>query len=321
MDVAKRLDFELTGPLDIIAEAKHAVEELQKAVHDLSATTTQKQAQILALAKQSAEQGIGDNDFKRLKRQFDSNKATYVNIDQKQRFMRGLCDVELNIDNLSAIKDQHEQQQETESERLRSLKAQNEQARANLASTSASISQLYGLVEQATAATTAQLAATTNLLQQHASRRTPADNTSAEPGPGLVEAQAMLEAETTQTKELEQSIAAAETELSELEARAAAGRLDLAALRSEIERLEALASDVARAADADSHIRDAAQWCDDLLLLMSQLGGLSIISSSGEQLLLGITVKVPTSTQPGAMQVPLGFQCQQSQAVCFHSRR
>lgn len=30
MDVAKRLDFDPTGPLDIIGEAKHAVEELQK---------------------------------------------------------------------------------------------------------------------------------------------------------------------------------------------------------------------------------------------------------------------------------------------------
>lgn len=60
-----------------------------RAVQDLSAAAMQKQSQILALAKQSAEQGIGDNDLKRLKRQFDSNKATYVNIDQKQRFMRG----------------------------------------------------------------------------------------------------------------------------------------------------------------------------------------------------------------------------------------
>ena len=40
----------------------------------------------MALAKQTAEQGIGDNDLKRLQRQFDSNKSTFLNIDQKQRF-------------------------------------------------------------------------------------------------------------------------------------------------------------------------------------------------------------------------------------------
>lgn len=51
--------------------------------------TKQKQAQILALARQAAEQGIGDNDLKRLQRQFDSNKSTFINIDQKQRFMKG----------------------------------------------------------------------------------------------------------------------------------------------------------------------------------------------------------------------------------------
>lgn len=30
MDIAKRLDFDPTGSLDIVGEARHAVEELQK---------------------------------------------------------------------------------------------------------------------------------------------------------------------------------------------------------------------------------------------------------------------------------------------------
>jgi hypothetical protein len=60
-----------------------------RAVQDLSVATKQKQAHIMALAKQTAEQGIGDNDLKRLQRQFDSNKSTFINIDQKQRFMKG----------------------------------------------------------------------------------------------------------------------------------------------------------------------------------------------------------------------------------------
>lgn len=52
--------------------------------------TKQKQAQIMALAKQTVEQGVGDNDLKRLQRQFDSSKSTFINIDQKQRFMKGM---------------------------------------------------------------------------------------------------------------------------------------------------------------------------------------------------------------------------------------
>lgn len=84
------------------------------------------------------------------------------------------------------------------------------QARTNLSSTSASISQLYSLVDQATAATNAQLAATTAILQQHASNMTPVDDTPVEPGRGQVEAQAMVEAETADAKELERNIAAAE---------------------------------------------------------------------------------------------------------------
>jgi hypothetical protein len=41
----------------------------------------------------------------------------------------GLYDLELDIEQLTAAKDQHEQQLEREAEALRSLKAQNEQVR------------------------------------------------------------------------------------------------------------------------------------------------------------------------------------------------
>lgn len=56
------------------------------------------------------------------------------------------------------------------------------QARANFASTAASISQLYGLVEQTTAATTAQLEATAGVLQQAANSRPAAEQKPLEPG-------------------------------------------------------------------------------------------------------------------------------------------
>uniref|UniRef100_A0A383VZ47 Uncharacterized protein n=1 Tax=Tetradesmus obliquus TaxID=3088 RepID=A0A383VZ47_TETOB len=296
MDVAKRLQFDTTETL--AGANQDALNVLQQAVQELSAAAKQKQAQMLELAKQTAEQGIGDNDLKRLKRQFDSNKATYVNIDQKERFMKGLYGLELDIEQLTAAKDQHEQQLEREAEALRSLKAQNEQARAKLGSTAASISQLYGLVEQTTAATASQLEATSAVLQQAASSSRPAEDAAAEPGPEQAEAQALVEAEAAEAKELERSIAAAEAELSELEARAAAGRQELTALRSEVERLELLASDRVKAADADSHTRSKAQWCEDLLALRSKLSGLSVLSSSSEEVVLGICLKLPTARQP-----------------------
>jgi len=74
--------------LSLYSKASHCLAD-DRAVQDLSVAAKQKQAQIMALARQTAEQGIGDNDLKRLQRQFDSNKATFVNIDQKQRFMDG----------------------------------------------------------------------------------------------------------------------------------------------------------------------------------------------------------------------------------------
>jgi hypothetical protein len=59
------------------------------------------------------------------------------------------------------------------------------QARAKLGSTATSISQLYGRVEQTTAATAGQLEATAAVLQQAASSR-PAEEAVAEPGPEQV---------------------------------------------------------------------------------------------------------------------------------------
>eukprot|EP00879_Flechtneria_rotunda_P030297 GHRR01032917.1.p1 GENE.GHRR01032917.1~~GHRR01032917.1.p1 ORF type:complete len:179 (+),score=46.49 GHRR01032917.1:781-1317(+) len=138
MDVAKRLDFEATDTLQagrhqqwpVLQETTNALIALQRAVQDLSACTQQKETQIIGLAKQSAEQGIGDNDLKRLKRQFDSNKATYVNLDQKQRFMQGLYGLQLDIDHLTAEKDQYEQQLGKDAETLRAQKASNDQVLA-----------------------------------------------------------------------------------------------------------------------------------------------------------------------------------------------
>jgi len=116
MDVAKRLEFDPTDTLSGLGvqDAAHlrfqsanmsALQELERwaavakrpfqliftsafppslpvtccrAVQELSAASKQKQTQILDLSRQSAEQGIGDNDLKRLQRLFDSTKATSI---------------------------------------------------------------------------------------------------------------------------------------------------------------------------------------------------------------------------------------------------
>lgn len=49
----------------------------------------------------------------------------------------------------------------------------------------------------------------------------------------------------------------------------------------------------------------AAAWlpaarCEDLLALRSQLSGLSVLSSSSEEVVLGICLKLPTARQPAA---------------------
>eukprot|EP00775_Hariotina_reticulata_P008458 gene8458-8642_t len=253
MDVAKRLDFDPTDTLSGLGvqDAAHlrfqsanlsALQELERAVHELSATSKQKHTQILDLARQSAEQGIGDNDLKRLQRQFDSNKATLFNIEQKKRFMGGVANLELDIEQLTADKDQQEQQLEEKAEALRTLKAQN---------------------------------------VQHAQ----------------AEAQQLLDAETAKARDLEKTIAEAEAMLADLESKAATSSQQLTALQAEVQQLEGLASDRAKEADAEAHIRDAAKWCDAMLQLNTLLSGLTVQDASIEQLVLGITA----SLKPGCV--------------------
>lgn len=51
-----------------------------------------------------------------------------------------------------------------------------------------------------------------------------------------------------------------QTLLLELESKAASDRQALAALRAEVEHLEVVAANRAKAADADKHIKDATTW-------------------------------------------------------------
>ena len=59
-----------------------------RALEDLSAECQQKFQVILEHAQHTSKGG-GANDLKRLQRQFQALKASYVNIDVKERFMSG----------------------------------------------------------------------------------------------------------------------------------------------------------------------------------------------------------------------------------------
>ncbi|KAF8055839.1 hypothetical protein HT031_006614 [Scenedesmus sp. PABB004] len=295
--VAKRLEFDPTETLSATRlQAEAALAELSKTVQELAGAARGKQAQIVELGKQSAEQGIGDNDLKRLKRQFDSNKATYVNIDQKTRFMAGLAGLEVDIPAWEAARDQHEAALKAEAEALRGLKASNEAARSRAAGLGAHVAQQYALVDAATAATTAQLDATAAVLAQPPRPRPAAEGAaSLGPGPDEAETQQQVERVTALVRDAERSIAAAEAERAELEAANAAKAQQLAALRAEVERMELVASDRMRAADEGTHARDRAAWCEALLGFVSGLSGVSLVAASAEQLVLGIRLALPTS--------------------------
>jgi hypothetical protein len=57
--------------------------------HDDLVSEFDQQVQRILNAAQQASDGAGANDLKRLQRQFQAVKASYINIDMKRRFMEG----------------------------------------------------------------------------------------------------------------------------------------------------------------------------------------------------------------------------------------
>jgi hypothetical protein len=57
--------------------------------HDDLVSEFDQQVQRILHAAQQASDGAGANDLKRLQRQFQALKASYINIDMKRRFMEG----------------------------------------------------------------------------------------------------------------------------------------------------------------------------------------------------------------------------------------
>eukprot|EP00877_Chromochloris_zofingiensis_P004504 jgi/Chrzof1/14054/Cz08g22220.t1 len=250
-------------------------------------------------AKQAADGG-GDNDLRRLHRQFQALKASSINIDLKERFMEGLHDIQLDVKEQEDINKKHEQQQENDADALRSLKKQNDERRDQIKSTISHICQFYEQVDTTTTATRAQLDATQQALEQHAATIPPPDSP-LEPGPDQDECDELLHRATVRAKQLAAETAATEVSLSDLEASIRAGQQDMVAMRAQVAHLEAVQDARDRAAHADDHLNDLIGWCGDMLQNNSMLSGISIQDISNDVVHLQLQCRVPT-TKPASAE-------------------
>lgn len=151
---------------------------------ELSKETRNHGLNRLQEARLSVDNGAGENDLKRLQRKFQATKATYINVDVKERFMSsewrrqgcpgpravrdscvavrrrrraapppalGPAGLRAGTLDVTTLEDAHrglEEQLQRDSEALRGLKDQNAAARGALQETSASIATLHQQFEQ-----------------------------------------------------------------------------------------------------------------------------------------------------------------------------
>ncbi|KAI8476350.1 MAG: hypothetical protein J3K34DRAFT_512230 [Monoraphidium minutum] len=282
-----------------LSEMQQAVEDLRKAQQDLSGDTRQHAYSKLLEAKAAVDNGAGENDLKRLQRKFQATKASYINVDVKERFMQSLRDGTLEV---AALEETHrglEEQLQRDAEGLRSLKDQNLQARQALQDTSAQIATMHQQFEQVMGDVAGQLDALERSLQQFDATRPPAPEPLGD-GPDQAECDALLREEMGRAKQLEAAIASSEAAIQEAEPAVRGDAQELAALQEEVARVSALQAESARTADASAHLSRAAKWAVAAAAAVESLGGVSIDRIGEGQLALTITCCVPTSLAEGA---------------------
>lgn len=299
-EIAKRLSFnEHSGGLSQLSETHQAARDLRRAQQDLSQETRRHGQDKLQEARNVVDNGAGENDLKRLQRKFQATKASYINVDVKERFMQSLRDGSLDVEKLEEDYKGHEEQLQHDADVLRALKDQNGQARQTLHDTSAQIATLHQQFDQVIGDVAAQLDMLERSLQQFEANRPPP----LEPlGPGTdqVECDALLQQEMARAKQLEASIASSEAAIQESEPRVRSGAQELASLQDEVARLSVLQADKAKAADATAYVSRATFWAEAAAAAVEALGGLSIHSIEEDRLVVKVVCWVPTSLASGA---------------------
>ncbi|GBF92001.1 hypothetical protein Rsub_04725 [Raphidocelis subcapitata] len=297
-EIAKRLSFHEGGlapaPAGEMAETTAAVEELRRVQMDLSTETRNHGLNRLQEARVSVDNGAGENDLKRLQRKFQATKASYINVDVKERFMQSLRDGSLDV---AVLEDTHrglEEQLQRDSEALRTLKDQNSHAKHSLHETSVQIATLHQQFEQVMSDVATQLDALERNLQQFEATRPPPLEP-LEPGPDQDECDALLAEEMARAKQLETAIASSEATIQEAEPEVRSGAQELAALQAEVVRLTALQADREKAADSGAHLSRAAKWAEAAAAAVEALGGVAIKEIAPGRLVLQITCCVPTA--------------------------
>lgn len=261
-----------------------------RALEQLSAFTSQRFVKVEAAAGSRGDLS-GDNNLKVVKRQYDSVKNTYMNLDIKDQYTDALLEGH-PLENATERLNDAEDAIGSHAAILRANKDRVRQAEGQLAG------QIGDLAKLCTKFGTAQGAAETS-LQNLADLEQQAIDPLPPPGEGLDEAEcrAMLASESAQAQALEASLASSEAEMSELRAAVAAEEDEVAALRAQVQAEEAMlqSRQAADHAPGMARFEEYLEWCEEHAALVSELSGVSLLSVDRDAIRLRINTIVDLS--------------------------
>jgi hypothetical protein len=225
--------------------------------------------------------GVGEADMRRMKRQFSSLKNTFIHYVVKDEFIAALADGLPNGTEEIQLA-QFEEEGNKTIERLRTLKAQNEQTQNEINSIITEITAMLEEIQQINATAAANMAR----LQEDINAAAAAD--AAMPPPvsddiNEAECHAALAEEEAQARDLEAQIAAQLTQIYELEAVLPKEREITGLAKAELADLEdqrAARSGEATSAQTGSRFASTSAWSEENIALLENLGGVKVLSTN-----------------------------------------
>jgi hypothetical protein len=225
--------------------------------------------------------GVGEADMRRMKRQFSSLKNTFIHYVVKDEFIAALADGLPNGTEEIQLA-QFEEEGNKTIERLRTLKAQNEETQNEINGIITEITAMLQEIQQINA-----FAATTMArLQEDINAAAAADAAMPPAVPedfDEAECQAALAEEEAQARALEAQIGAQLTQIYELEAVLPKEREVTGLARAELADLEeqrAARSGEASSAQTSSRFASTSAWSEENIALLENLGGVKVLATN-----------------------------------------
>ncbi|KAK9792257.1 hypothetical protein WJX73_010371 [Symbiochloris irregularis] len=282
----------------LAAFSEPSYDTLFRAVQSITAAVEERFSRIEAAAHSRTDPS-GESNPRVVKRQYDTLKNTFTNLDMRLSYLEALeAERRHDQESLRQLQDSEQELSRAETE-LKIVKKQSKELVAEL------VRQIDSLATLWTSFGSSQEAAEESLqmldeLEQQAAVLQPLPTPAA--GPDEAELRALLASEAAQARMQETALASTQAEITELQAARASEEVQVAALRAQVQASEDALQSSQAAGAGTARFEEYLDWCEEMAELYTQLSGVSVLNVSGGMVRLRIHTTATAS--PASSSTP-----------------